>query len=160
MPDAVVEAVPERPADIAEWEDLLVRLEIAPRALRVAVDDAPADSPEVLRVVTEAAVREQANLDALVGLKSGEVAAPNASAAAPEWDGRRDAEAMVHVFAQLRNRLFAQVQRRGLEVWDWRAVDADGSVRTTFRLLVDVARGDGAALEAVRAAGRSGRAAC
>ena len=39
--------LPERPPSEVEWEELLVKLDIAPRALRVAVDDAGGDTPAV-----------------------------------------------------------------------------------------------------------------
>ena len=35
-----VGAHPEAPPSEVEWEDLLVRVELAPRALRLALDDA------------------------------------------------------------------------------------------------------------------------
>ncbi|HEX7239580.1 MAG TPA: hypothetical protein VF263_04910, partial [Longimicrobiaceae bacterium] len=47
MADDPFGGVPPLPPSVAEWEDLLVRLEIAPRALRAALEDAPADHPDV-----------------------------------------------------------------------------------------------------------------
>lgn len=120
----------ERPGSVGEWEDLLVRLEIVPRVARNAVEDVR-DADAARRVLDEAVDREREAgrlLEAAAGIGGGE-----GGAAAPEDD---DPLGRVRRFAGLRARTFAMVQRRGLEVWDWR-VEGDGTVYQLLRWLAE-----------------------
>ncbi|HLM66422.1 MAG TPA: hypothetical protein VK358_02795, partial [Longimicrobium sp.] len=62
---------PARPPSEVEWEDLLVRVEIAPRALRIAVEDAPGDQPEVADVLRWAVLAEAVLQDTLEAIIDG-----------------------------------------------------------------------------------------
>jgi hypothetical protein len=152
--------VPARPPSEAEWEDLLLRVEIAPRALRNTVEDARASDPRIRKVAAEAARWEGMWEILLEKLRQGEPL-PKIAVGVPEReDGREDVEAMLEVFSRLRGRNFAMVQRRGLDVWDWAAPDASGKTVTAYRLLTEMLRNDGRLLAAARDAARAGGAAC
>lgn len=146
----------ERPPSEVEWEDLLVRLEIVPRALRLAVEDA-GDSPEVREVLNGALAREWAVNDIyLPALRAGQpVHAIERISVDAKVEGDADARAMADTFARLRERNFAQVQRRGLNVWEWRSEleDGEGAV-TAYQLMQWMARMDGETLAALRGGGR------
>ena len=148
--------LPERPASEVEWEDLLVRLEIVPRALRMAVDDAGGDSAELRSVLAQAVGREAWWGDRLGDLREGRGFYPQAGFGPVTIDGREaTAGELVEAFTRLRNENFAQVQRRGLGVWGWRSVLDDGSgSMTAYQALQLMARMDGALLAALRATGR------
>ena len=146
---------PLRPESEVEWEDLLLRLEIAPRVARNAVEEL-ADVGAASRALVEAVAREREVgrlLEAAAGLPSGGGAGEGGETAAP-LD-------LVHRFASLRARTFAMVQRRGLEVWDWRVRtatgDAEGSVHQLLRWLVDQ---DGELLARLRAGPSGSPAPC
>lgn len=140
---------PERPESEVEWEDLLLRLEIAPRVARNEVED-PGDAGLAAQALAEAVLREAEVgrlLEAAAGLPAG------GGAGMGESD---DAVALVHRFASLRARTFAMVQRRGLEVWEWRVRSEAGeaSVHQILRWLVDQ---DGELLARLRASGAAAR---
>ncbi len=148
------------PPHVAEWEELLLRVEIAPRALRVAVEGAPSGSPAVREALARALLMDHACVDALDAMASGgglpAIVAPDAAftvSAPPEGQG---AEEMAVDLAAVRARLFARVQRRGLEVWRWEGALPDGRRLTAWQLLLGVMRRDGATLDAVRAARQGG----
>ena len=140
---AEMAAYAERPDSVGEWEDLLVRLEIVPRVARNAVEDVR-DVAAALRALSEAIEREREVgrlLEEAAGIGGG-----GSGGAVQEPD---DPLGLVRRFAGLRARTFAMVQRRGLEVWDWR-VDGDGTV---FQLLSWLAGHDGDLMARLRAAG-------
>ena len=144
-----------RPPSEVEWEDLLLRLDIMPRALRVAIEDAPADAAvaEALEDAVESEVRIQEELDAM---------ARGVDAPASVVVDLRDPSpgGLLAQFTRLRTRTFAMVQRRGLNVWDWTSRGAgpfDGA--TAYQLLQAAAQADGELLAAIRGAGREGAAA-
>lgn len=143
-------ALPARPPSEVEWEELLVRLEIAPRALRIAVDEAPADDPAVRDALLTGLMAElvlQATVEAMVEGRE----APDG---AGMEDARADAGELLGRFAQLRARTFAMVQRRGLNVWEWTARGGAWPGATAYQVLQAAARSDGRLLDAVRGAGR------
>lgn len=156
------EDAPRHPPSVAEWEDLLVRLEIAPRALRVTLEDAPADDPGLGALVAEAAGREAAWQRAMEALQAGgplPAAGPAAAPAHPE--GRTDARAMAELFGSLRMRTFAMAQRRGVDVWAWESADASGRTLTVYQLFTRMVRADAVLLAALRERIRAPRgAAC
>lgn len=151
--------VPPRPPSIAEWEDLLVRLDIAPRAVRVAVDDARGEGPGVLRVLQVALARESWFTEVIAALREGRPVslgvafAPVAAGGDPER-AEEGARELCWAFESARSRNFAQVQRRGLGVWDWESPLEEGGTLSTFQALSGLARADGETLAMVRAAGR------
>jgi hypothetical protein len=145
-------AFPARPDDVAGWEELLVRLELAPRVLRNTLEELD-DSPTAVR---------QAVLPSLVGLVARELAATESLRALREGEGwpagtgpeaipggRVAREWLVH-FAELRARNFAAVQRRGLDVWDWAAPHPEHGTVTAFQLLSRLAQEDGRTLAEIR----------
>ncbi|HST62148.1 MAG TPA: hypothetical protein VLK84_25825 [Longimicrobium sp.] len=147
--------LPARPPSEVEWEELLVRVEIAPRALRVAVEDAPRDHPEVIGVLrrgVEGEMALQATLEAIVeGREAG---------AAPGGEGLPDdAEGLLSEYIRLRMRSFVMVQRRGLNVWDWTVRGGPYDGATAYQLFQAAAQMDGHLLAALRAAARAGAAA-
>ena len=142
-----------RPPGIAEWEELLIRLEIAPRALRIAVEEAP-DTPalrSLLRELMAAEALRIAQMDAMIH----DAPVPN-TADVPHADGDADAEGLAIEFARLRARLFARAQRRGIDVWEWEGRAEDGSTVSAYQLLLGAMRQDAALLAAARTAARGG----
>ena len=142
------------PAHVADWEDLLVRLEIAPRALRVTLEDAPAGDPEVRGIVARAAARERVFQCSMEAMQAG---AP-LPAAAPEGaeEGGGDARTLAEAFTSLRMRTFAMAQRRGVDVWAWQAADAEGRTLTVYQLFNRMVREDARLLAALRERIRAG----
>jgi hypothetical protein len=143
-------AYPERPPSEVEWEELLQRVELAPRALRFAVEDAAAGAPGVMEALRHAFAWEVRLRAALEGMTGQAPAALPAGMA----DGFRDAAEAVHWIARLRARNFAMVQRRGLEVWGWRAADGALDGLTAYQLLSGTVARDRETLDGVRAARR------
>ena len=143
-PDEIA-AISARPPAIAEWEDLLVRIEIMPRALRGALEEPREERAEAL-----------ASLEALLEreLRVGrwlEVAAfgdaEQRALPPPELDSRSLSER----FAAVRARNFAMVQRRGVDVWEW-AGELDGTTVTVYQLLCWLVGSDAEVLAAIRGA--------
>ena len=148
-----VGALPQRPDSEVEWEDLLLRLEIVPRVARNEVDEVR-DLASAAALLGEAIDREQRVarwLEQAAGLASSDQGTAQAEAG-ESWDP----VALVHRFASLRARTFAMVQRRGLEVWEWRApLEDGGGAPSAHQLLLWLAHRDGELLAALRqAAGR------
>ena len=139
--------LPERPPSEVEWEDLLVKLDIAPRAVRAAVEDA-APGAAVLRALADAVAREAWFAEALARLSAGEtLPAENASG---EPDEGASAAILLDTLDRARGRNYAQVQRRGLEVWDWRAPTSGGGEMTGYQLLQHMQRCDGQTIARLR----------
>jgi hypothetical protein len=145
--------LPARPPSEVEWEDLLVRVEIAPRALRVAVEDAPAGDRGVVQALGAGVAFErdlQAMLEAIVDGRA-PPDRPEASGLAGD-----DAQALVAEYARLRMRSFVMVQRRGLNVWDWTVRGGPYDGATAYQLFQAAAHRDGVLLAEVRRAARGG----
>ena len=148
----------ELPESEVEWEDLLLRMEIMSRVVRVEMENVAAD--EVHPILLELVEREKAVqglLEEAAGIPSNGSENPSADGspgksepAAPGHDGvalssgivgtSADAdspsiEAPVDHFVRLRARNFAMLQRRGIEVWKWRVHPIPGSGATVFQLL-------------------------
>jgi hypothetical protein len=129
-----------------EWEDLLLRLEIAPRALRVAADDAAHGEP-LERLLAEAVHREGLWGERLEHLREGRrLPAPDVP---PE--ARAAASASLEAFGRERARNFARLQRRGLDVWQWRAETSSGELITAHQLIRMRLLEDAEVLRAIRA---------
>lgn len=143
-----------RPPSEVEWEDLLVRVEIAPRALRVAVEDAPADHPGVVQALQMGVISEGALQRMLEAMVDGRPIAPDFGFG---MEGlAEDAPSLVAEYGRLRYRSFLMVQRRGLNVWDWQVRGGPYDGATAYQLFQAAARTDGALLAAVRGAARQG----
>ena len=144
-------ALPARPPSEVEWEELLVRLEIAPRALRIAIDEAPADHPAVRDALISGLAAElalQRTVEAMVeGREPPAGVRVEVAGASAELLSR---------FAALRARTFAMVQRRGLQVWEWTAPGGAYPGATAYQVLLAAMQADAATLDAVRRAGREG----
>lgn len=151
-----VEALPARPESVAEWEDLLLRLEIVPRVVRNTVDEV-VNATAAHRVLAAATERE-----ARVGrwLEVASRIVEPGRRAQEEGDGAGDAAAASLRFASLRARTFAMVQRRGLEVWDWRGPLNGGPSVTVHQLLCWLAGRDAHLLADLRAATASEQGEC
>jgi hypothetical protein len=142
-------AYPERPPSEVEWEELLVRLEIAPRALRIAVEEAPAGHPAVREALTAGLVGEVLVQSAIEAMAAGREPETGLGVEA----GGSDAE-LLSRFAGLRARTFAMVQRRGLNVWEWTAPGTLWPGATAYQVLLAAMHTDAMLLDAVRGAGR------
>ena len=144
--------LPARPPSEVEWEDLLVRVEIAPRALRVAVEDAPEGDPGLLKALAIGIAGEMALQQMLEAMVDGREL-PD------DFGGFRasfaDPAELVAEYQRLRYRSFLMVQRRGLNVWDWRVRGGPCDGATAYQLFQAAAQTDGALLAAVRGAGRA-----
>jgi hypothetical protein len=145
-----IAALPALPPSIAEWEDLLVRVELMPRALRSTLEGAPG-GPAVDGLLREMVEREarfgrwlQRLADAAAGVPAAEAAAAALPAAA--------AADLPERFGRLRARTFAMVQRRGLEVWRWAGELEGYGAPTVFQALTLLVHEDVRALAALRAA--------
>ncbi|HVG44937.1 MAG TPA: hypothetical protein VM890_09405 [Longimicrobium sp.] len=146
-----VSIYPAVPPSEVEWEELLVRYELTPRALRAALDDVEltGDTRErvgdLLRalVVNELQVTElfAAMRDARPVLQE-----PRIEVMSPE------PRAAYERFAALRGRNFAAVQRRGLEVWEWRAEAPGQGTVTAHQLILASTALDAETLAGVREA--------
>jgi hypothetical protein len=140
---------PARPPSEVEWEDLLVKLEIAPRALRIAVEDAPADHPHVREWLQWAAAAESLLQVLLLAMAEG-TELPEGIGAAME--GEATLAGFLAEYTRRRARNFAIVQRRGLGVWDWMSRGGPFAGATTYQLLQGAAALDGALLAEIRRA--------
>lgn len=141
--------LPSAPAHVGDWEDLLVRFEIMPRALRVTLEQhgSRADLQSLREVVDRERaaagwLRRAAGIDA-----AEETEVPPTDAG---W------ESLFHSFASLRARNFAMLQRRGLEVWAWTAEAGTGMPVTAYQYVTALVRADAATLAALRGATRPG----
>lgn len=154
-----LDAYPERPPSEVEWEELLVKYEITPRALRLAAEDAgPGRAGEIVGTLEAllanelltAALLDQMAARAEDRSPSGSSIDTGSGSSSPE-----DASALVARIAALRGRNFAAVQRRGISVWEW-AAERDGTTVTPYRLLLSSVALDGDVLARVRAAAGAG----
>ena len=155
----MVEDAPPHPPHLADWEDLLVRLEIAPRALRVTLEDAPADDPETRAIVARAAAAERAFQRMMEAMQAGDPLPGAAPDAAPAESG--DVRTLAEAFTSVRMRTFAMAQRRGVDVWAWQSADAAGRTLTVYQLFNRMVREDARLLAELRGRIRAaGGAAC
>lgn len=147
----------DAPASEVEWEELLVRYELGPRALRVALDDLGDDEGTAERVG-----------ELLRGLVLHELRAADLFAAMRE---RRPAStergmeirastprAAYERYAELRGRNFAAMQRRGIDVWGWRTEAPGRGTVTAHQLILSSTALDGETLAGIRMALRGARA--
>lgn len=151
LEDALL-SYPPRPESEFEWEDLLVRLEVMPRALAVSMEDVGYMNPAVDTILADLVDREENARQLLEG----------AAAAAEGWVAPLSMPSQVVIFQEdnmarfvrLRVRNFAMVQRRGIDVWDWAARLDDGRRATVYQLFGYLAASDVETLAALRGAAR------
>jgi hypothetical protein len=151
-----IAVLPARPESVAEWEELLVRLEIVPRVVRNTVDEV-VDVAGASSLLAEAADRE---LTVGAWLESAASIGPRDRAPVEAVGAANDPTALALRFASLRARTFAMVQRRGLEVWSWEAPLEGGGTVTVHQLLSWLARRDAGLLTELRDATANGRVGC
>ena len=135
-----------------EWEDLLIRLEIVPRIVRNAIEEADPSGLGLVEVLRSLVDRERWAGQWLESLAATAVGA--GSHRPSEEASEEDAEWLAHRFASLRARTFVMVQRRGLEVWGWAGDVEPGESATVYQVLSWLAALDGEALLDLRAAVR------
>jgi hypothetical protein len=128
---------PERPPSEVEWEELLVKYEITPRALRLAAEDAGPERAGGIVGALEALLANEVLTAALLEEMAAraEGREPPAPGAHEDREGADDAGRLVARITRLRGRNFAGVQRRGISVWDW-AAEREGTTVTPYRLLL------------------------
>jgi hypothetical protein len=143
--------LPARPPSEVEWEDLLVRVEIAPRALRVAVEDA-GDRPDVVEILRRGVLGEMVLQEILEAIIDGREARDGMGVEGLPGD----AAGLLAEYARLRMRSFVMVQRRGLNVWDWTVRGGPYDGATAYQLFQAAAQADGVLLAAMRRAARGG----
>jgi len=144
-----------RPPSEVEWEELLVRYEIGPRAFRLALDDAADATGEartrVCDLMRALVLNEHLTASAFETMRAGGRPADEVPRIEVLPDEPR---ALYDRYARLRGRNFAAVQRRGLEVWGWEAdVHPHGRV-SAYQLIQASAALDGETLAAIRLAAR------
>ncbi len=137
---------PERPPSEVEWEELLARLDLAPRAFQLAAEDA-AGNPRVAPVLASALALEGWFAMALKELQAGGTI-PRDFGSTPAVGTVREA---LEGFSALRARNFAALQRRGISVWDWSAAtEEEGGRVTTYQAASAVVEMDGRHLAVLR----------
>jgi hypothetical protein len=152
-------AVAVRPASEMEWEELLVRYEIGPRALGFALDDGDPEGPARERVgdlLRALVVNEMRTATLFEAMRTG--AAPSAGATRIEVM-EDEPRAAFERFTRLRGRNFAAVQRRGLEVWAWHTQAHPHGEISAYQLIQASCKLDGETLAEIRQALR-GAGAC
>jgi hypothetical protein len=145
-----IAAPPALPPSVAEWEDLLVRVELMPRALRSTLEG-DAGGPVVDGLLREMVEREARFGRWLQGLADAAAGVPAEAAAGAAAAGAGSGD-LPERFARLRARTFAMVQRRGLEVWRWAGELEGYGAPTVYQALTLLVREDVRALAALRAA--------
>lgn len=142
-PDAPAE-FPQEPPSVAEWEDLLVRFEIMPRALSQALEQLAGEagaSDELSALVH----REEWAAAWLEAIRT-RSAHPTSTAAPVSGPVSLDR------FRALRARNFAMLQRRGVEIWSWRAHDGKGDAPTVHQVISWLVARDRESLRSIREA--------
>ena len=142
----------QRPPSEIEWEELLVRYEIGPRALRIALDDGDAGGPARQRVcdlLRALVFNELWTATQFEAMRTGIPVAdrPPRIEILPD-----DLAPLFDRFERLRSRNFAAVQRRGLEVWGWQTEAHPHGPVTAHQLIQASVALDGETLAAVREA--------
>ncbi|HEV2130971.1 MAG TPA: hypothetical protein VGR27_07710 [Longimicrobiaceae bacterium] len=155
MPGDPFLAFPPRPTDLAEWEELLVRLELGPRALRFAMDDIDRPSAAVLEPLNRLVAMELWTARALDTMRRGGGAVPEKIGIShvDPADAAAGARKRLEEYVALRTDNFAALQRRGIQVWEWSAELEGGGTVTAYQVVRRALQIDGEVLRAVRAAG-------
>lgn len=163
LPALEWKAFPPHPPSEVEWEDLLVRLEIAPRALRLALEQGDPARPGVAETLLDALVLELLVRGTLEAMAEGREA-PNSVGFEGPAGGAEPVEpdTLVDEIERHRLRNFMFVQRRGINVWEWRARGGFWDGATLYQLLGGAMLHDARLLAGVRGArgGDAGGAPC
>jgi hypothetical protein len=149
--------LPRLPISEVEWEDLLVRFEVMPRALRFVLEGLDAESAQVRLILASLLEREE-----WAGGLLESAARPENLAPVPPRDPQilEGTGLTMDRFIRTRARNFAMLQRRGVDVWEWVVRAEEISEATAYQLLTFLVRSDVIALAALRAAGRRGAPSC
>jgi hypothetical protein len=158
----VFAAYPPRPQDVGEWEDLLLRWELGPRAVRLALQDHAGPADALLGCLARLLGAERRALRVLDAMRQGGTVSADADLTddqAPDDapDGGTAEEVLwrrYQRYAALRSQNFATLQRRGLGVWEWVAPLEGGGEVTAYRLVRRALDIDAEVLAEVRSAGR------
>lgn len=148
----------DAPASEVEWEELLVRYELGPRALRVALDDLGDDERTAVPVgdLLRGLVLHELQAAALfAAMRDGQ---PVSTEPRMEMQASTP-RAAYERYAELRGRNFAAVQRRGIDVWGWRTEAPGRGTVTAHQLILSSTALDGETLAGIRKAAR-GEGAC
>jgi hypothetical protein len=155
------ERLPARPESVADWEDLLVRFEIMPRVVRVTLEDVgdEAQAEEVLMRMIDREARAAEWLNVASGGSGSDVGGRVASSGAGA-SPLAGIPPLVEMLTSRRARNFAMLQRRGLQVWDWRADSGSEPAMTAYQLVAGLVASDARELAALRALTIAGEIAC
>lgn len=149
---------PPRPASVEEWENLLVRFEIGPGALRALAAEIPTERWAIPLAPGKWSARDQVAHLAENEMRAaqwfsalreggrferGEHLDPPGGPPEPGEEVRAEIDRHIRRFADARARNFAVVQRRGLEVWDWTAQLPEGEPVTAFQVVSQLVSHDG-----------------
>lgn len=139
------------PPSEVEWEELLVRYELASRALRIALDGAEPDAAARERIgdLLRALVVNELQVAALFAAMRDGIPVRTEPRIEILSGDPRAAHAR---FTELRGRNFAAVQRRGLEVWGWRTEAPMWGTVTAHQLILASTALDAETLAGVREA--------
>lgn len=145
-----------RPPDIAAWEELLVRFELGPLALRRTLEEVPPESlrdPDLRREIAHLAAHEALATQWIRALRDGAALQPLGSPGGGQPDADpADSRSLLQQYDTLRARNVGAFQRRGLGVWEWTATHPEHGPVTTHQLLWSLIRHDAAHLARVREA--------
>jgi hypothetical protein len=153
MDDSVFGAFLARPSDVGEWEDVLVRLELGPRALRIALEDRRGSDGHLLGRFAWLASVEQRATEALEAMRQGGVV-PQRGGEMVDPPAPDALWRLFATYAAARAANFAALQRRGLGVWEWCATLEHGGEVTAHQLVRWLLEVDSRVLAEVRAAPR------
>ena len=165
-------AVPPLPPTVADWEELLLRWELGPRAATHLLEEtAPARWPAAAAAgwslaahVAHLADREEIVARWLLALRDGAVL-ESLPQNGPPPAAPADLQAELDRWAAIRSRNFNVLQRRGVDVWHWSATTPAGEPISAYRLVTELLRHDTRHLTRMRLlagasnpfAGRAGR---
>jgi hypothetical protein len=153
LPALEWEAFPPHPPSEVEWEDLLVRLEIAPRALRLALAQTDPARPGMEVVLLNALVLELLLRGTLEAMAEGREAPNSVGFEGPPGGADPvEPDTLVGEIERHRLRNFMFVQRRGINVWEWRARRGFWDGATLYQLLGGAMLHDARLLAAIRGA--------
>jgi hypothetical protein len=159
MPGSPFDGFPHRPRDVGEWEELLVRFELGPRAARLALevgDGAQESDAGAAHHLARLAGREAEAGAWLRQLREGGALQPWDADPEPALQAEDTVARLLERYTELRRRNFGWVQRRGLEVWEWASPHPEFGTVTAFQLVSYLVRHDGQRLAGIREALRAG----
>lgn len=135
---------PSIPPHIAEWEEILLRYELTPRAMRGTIEE-PGDA-RTAAITARVIAAERTAAQWLSALRTGDDITAEWAPSAESGD----AGAALDEFAALRARNFAGLQRRGIQVWEWKARHPHFGEVTAFQFVSACVARDARELAALR----------